>query len=164
MAIGDVFLKIDGARQGPIKGESIDTAHQGEIDVLSWSWGLKGNVNAFGEIVGRSTLNQMRVSKRVDAATTALMGALRTNEDIKKAVLTVRKAGGTKAIEFFKIVMEKGRITLVELKGGDDSGESTGLIEEINISFQKVSVEYQGQAAQGGSKGTTTFEAEVLPD
>ena len=31
----DMFLKIDD-----IKGESKDSKHKGEIDVLSWSWGM----------------------------------------------------------------------------------------------------------------------------
>ncbi|MGB7991069.1 MAG: type VI secretion system tube protein Hcp, partial [Candidatus Methylophosphatis roskildensis] len=30
----DFFLKIDG-----IEGESADSKHKKEIDVLSWSWG-----------------------------------------------------------------------------------------------------------------------------
>ena len=34
MASVDYFLKIDG-----IKGESGDSKHKDEIDVLSWSWG-----------------------------------------------------------------------------------------------------------------------------
>ena len=32
----DMFLKIDG-----IKGESKDSKHKDEIDVLAWSWGLQ---------------------------------------------------------------------------------------------------------------------------
>ena len=39
MALRDMFLKIDGTKQGPIKGESVDARHAGEIDVISWSWG-----------------------------------------------------------------------------------------------------------------------------
>ncbi len=35
MALFDAFLKIDG-----IKGESADAKHKGEIDVMSFSWGL----------------------------------------------------------------------------------------------------------------------------
>ena len=31
----DVFLKL-----GDVKGESKDSKHEGEIDVLSWSWGI----------------------------------------------------------------------------------------------------------------------------
>jgi type VI secretion system secreted protein Hcp len=34
MAAFDYFLKIDG-----IPGESTDSKHKDEIDVLSWSWG-----------------------------------------------------------------------------------------------------------------------------
>ena len=37
MGLGDMFLKIEGAKQGLIKGESKDTSHKDEIDVVSWS-------------------------------------------------------------------------------------------------------------------------------
>jgi len=36
-AATDIFIKL-----GDIKGESVDAKHKGEIDVLSWSWGLVG--------------------------------------------------------------------------------------------------------------------------
>ena len=48
MALRDMFLKIDGTKQGPIKGESVDTRHAGEIDVVSWSWGMSSPSDAFG--------------------------------------------------------------------------------------------------------------------
>ena len=35
MATVDFFLKIEG-----IEGESEDRAHKGEIEILSWSWGV----------------------------------------------------------------------------------------------------------------------------
>ena len=31
----DAFLKLDG-----VKGESFDNTHKGEIDILSFSWGV----------------------------------------------------------------------------------------------------------------------------
>ena len=31
----DMFLKVDD-----LKGESVDSKHKGEIDVLSWSWNM----------------------------------------------------------------------------------------------------------------------------
>jgi len=34
----DMFIKIDD-----IKGESVDQAHKGEIDVLAWSWGMSSS-------------------------------------------------------------------------------------------------------------------------
>jgi type VI secretion system secreted protein Hcp len=35
----DVFLKVDG-----INGESTDSRHRGEIDVLSWSWRMTSSL------------------------------------------------------------------------------------------------------------------------
>jgi type VI secretion system secreted protein Hcp len=163
MALDDIFLKIETKQQGPIKGESADKSHQGEIDVLSWSWGMKGNVNAFAEVTGRSTVQEMQILKRIDLSSTALMSALRNNDEIKKATLVVRKAGGANPLEYLKIIMEKARVTFVELRGGDHGAEPPGILEEIRIGFQKIAVEYQAQAGVGGSKGTTSFETEVLP-
>ena len=39
----DIFAKI-----GDIKGESLDSKHKDEVEVLSWSWGVSqsGSINA----------------------------------------------------------------------------------------------------------------------
>ena len=47
MAVVDFFLKVDG-----IEGESQDSKHKGEIEVVSWSW---GETNA-GDAAERSAL------------------------------------------------------------------------------------------------------------
>ena len=160
MALRDMFLKIDGAKQGPIKGETADQRHAGEIDVVSWSWGMDSPSDAFGNAVARTAFDQLHIVKRVDSATTALMSALRNNELIKKAVLTVRKAGGADALAYFTITGEKGRLTHHRV-GGGDGAESSVLTEELALSFQKVSVEYVPQGKTGGGRGTMTFETEI---
>ena len=162
MAKDDIFLKIDGGRQGPIKGSSIDSAHGGEIDVLSWNWGMQGNNDAHEGQKGRSTVHELEFTKRSDNASTGLMSALRNNEPITTALLTVREAGGTNPLEYMKITMQKGRITQFRAESSEsDSGPAT--VERVRIAFQKIRVEYQGQAKSGGSKGTSTFETEVTP-
>ena len=160
MALRDMFLKIDGAKQGPIKGETADPRHAGEIDVVSWSWGMDSPSDAFGNAVARTALDQLHIVKQVDSATTALMSALRNNELIKKAVLTVRKAGGADALEYFTITIEKGRLTHHHV-AGSESADSSLLTEELALSFQKVSVEYVPQGKTGGGRGTMTFETEI---
>ena len=90
---GDMFLLVKGAKHGLIKGESQDDQHKGEIDVLSWSWGMVAKANlGGGTATGKATMNDLRIVKRVDSASTPLMLALRTNEQISKAVLTLRKS------------------------------------------------------------------------
>lgn len=166
MALGDMFLKIDGQRQGPIRGESEDPGHLGEIDVLAWSWGME----CLGEWYqdkhtkqgGRTSIQELVVSKRVDSATTALMSALRNNEAIKSAVLSVRKAGGTDPVDYLKITIERARISAHRVNGGGAGGE-VDQFEEVRFAFQKVRVEYRSQSKTGGGKGTSTFETEIDP-
>ncbi|MDB5887685.1 MAG: hypothetical protein JWM03_557 [Rhodocyclales bacterium] len=166
MAAGDMFMKIDGARTGPIKGDSTDSAHPDEIQVLSWSWGMRGNasasVTAGSKAAGSNqvSVSELTFTKDVDSATTALMVALRANEAIKKAVLTVRKAGGADPVEYLKIVMEKAQIRSVDLAMAAD-GET--IIETVAIGFQKISVQYQGQESRGGSRGASLFETDISP-
>lgn len=159
MAQGDMFLKIDGARQGAIKGEAQDSAHKDEIDVLAWSWGMEGNF-IHGQATAKTTVRELKISKRVDRATTALMSALRNNEVIKKAVLTVRKAGGANPVEYFSITMGKARITsIIEQSGA--AGDPAELMEELSIAFSKFAVEYKPQGADGSYRGGTSFEMDI---
>ena len=99
--------------------------------------------------------------KPVDSASTGLMSALRSNEVIKKAVLTVRKAGGVASVPFLTITVEKARIVSHRLNNVQDGAPELG--EEVRIAFYKVQVEYRPQDASGAGKGVNTFETEVQP-
>jgi len=152
-----MFLSVKGATHGLINGESQDDKHKGEIEVLAWSWGIQGKPSLGGGTAsGKATVRELKVVKRVDKASTALMGAVRTNETIKEAVLTLRKAGKT-ALEFLKITMEQGRIVSLEIEAGDAEG-GAALLERITISFNKIAVEYTPQGADGLPQGGTTFQ------
>jgi len=152
-----MFLSVKGAAHGVINGESIDDKHKGEIEVLSWSWGIQGKASlGGGSASGKATIREMKIVKKVDKASTALMGAVRTNEVIKEAVLTVRKAGKT-ALEYLKITMEQGRVMSIDIEAGDPAG-AMDLIERITFSFNKIAVEYTPQGGDGMPQGATTFE------
>ncbi|MDQ3059961.1 MAG: type VI secretion system tube protein Hcp [Pseudomonadota bacterium] len=160
MAQGDMFLKIDGTRQGSIKGEARDAGHKDEIDVLGWTWGMEGNM-VHGQATAKTAVRELKISKRVDKATTGLMAALRSNEVIKKAVLTVRKAGGIDPVEYYTITLEKGRITSLIQQSGD-SADPAALHEEVGIAFSKVAVEYKPQGDDGQFRGATSFEMDIF--
>ena len=78
------------------------------------------------------------------------MSALRTNEVIKKATLTVRKAGGPTPSNTSRSRIEKARITSLDSRSGD-GGDPTVLVEELSIAFSKIGVEYKPQGADGQS-------------
>jgi type VI secretion system secreted protein Hcp len=153
---GDMFLSVKGAKSGVIKGEAHDATHQDEIDVLSWSWGMQGNVTlGGGPYAARAIARELKVVKRVDSASTALMSALRSNEVITKAVLTLRKAGKS-PLEFLKVTIEQGRLVDLSIEAGDQSG-SPDLFEKLTFTFNKITVEYTPQGKEGLGKGSMLF-------
>jgi type VI secretion system secreted protein Hcp len=157
MAIGDMFLKVETARQGVIKGESADDKHKTEIDVLSWSWGMRAQSAMAGAgPSSKATLDELRVVKRVDSASTALMSAMRNNELIKKATLIVRKAGGD-PLEYLKVTVQNARITELGVET-----EGPEVVERLSLSFQRVNVEYVPQGGDGLARGGMMFEAEIV--
>src|SRR3546814_7721083 len=62
--------------------------------------------------------------------TTLFRSALRNNEEIKKGVLTVRKAGKS-AHEYLKITIEKGRLTSLNVRSGERSEEHTSELQSL---------------------------------
>ena len=154
--LGDMFLLVKGARAGAIKGESQDQAHKGEIDVLSWSWGLQARSSlGGGQATGKASIQDLKIIKRIDSASTGLMSALRTNEPIQSAVLTLRKAGKGQ-LEYLKITIENGRVVSLSITGGDTQG-GPQVLEHVSFSFNRITVEYVPQGKDGQGMGGMVF-------
>src|ERR1051325_2158174 len=101
MASFDSFLKIDG-----IEGESQDSKHKGEIELLSYTWGAtqSGTFAAGGGGgAGKVNMDDFEFTMHVNKASPKLMLACASGQHIPKAVLTVRKAG-TDQQEFLNVV------------------------------------------------------------
>jgi type VI secretion system secreted protein Hcp len=153
---GDMFLLVKGAKHGLIKGESQDQQHKGEIEVLSWSWGMQGRASlGGGAATGKAVMHDLKITKKIDSASTALMLALRSNEQIQKAVLTLRKAGKSQ-LEYLKITIENGRVMSLTIDAGDDQG-SPDAVERVTFSFNKIEIEYVPQGKDGLPQGGMTF-------
>jgi len=154
---GDMFLSVNGARHGQITGEAHDEKHKNEVEVLAWSWGMQGKPSlGGGGATGKATMRELRITKHVDKASTALMAALRTNEAIKEAVLTVRKSGKT-ALEYLKIKIEDGRVVALDIEAGDAANSPT-LVEKVSFSFNKITIDYTPQGPDGNPLGSTSFQ------
>ena len=163
LGAGDMFFKVKGAKHGDINGEALDQKHKNEIEVLSWSWGMQGKPSlGGGSASGKATMRELRIVKKIDKASTALMSALRTNEVIKEATLTLRKIGTSK-LEYFKIKIEDGRVMSLDVEAGDKDGKPA-LYERVSFSFNKISVEYTPQGGDGMPQGSTSFEDEWTAD
>ena len=147
----DMFVKIDGDdRRGAGR------AHSGEIDVLSWAWGLSQSGSPHvggGGGAGKVTIRDLSLVKYVDKASTDLMLFCCNGKHIPKAELTVRKAGES-PLEYMKIKMSDCLVSAVDTGG---SGEQDRLVETVMLNFAKVEVEYTPQAEGGGGDAPTTM-------
>ena len=146
----DMFIKI-----GDIKGESQDSVHKESIDILAWSWGLSQSgsfSSGGGGGSGKVNVQDLSLTKYVDASSTALMLAACKGTHIKSAVLTVRKAGD-KPLEYLKITLDN--VLVSSLSTGGSGGEDR-LTENVSLNFAKFKVEYSKQGKDGGTTGTST--------
>jgi type VI secretion system secreted protein Hcp len=156
----DMFLHIQSARAGKIKGESSTPGHLDDIIVHGWGWGVHA-ASAIGntEQLSRRAYKPLTILKRIDRATTGLMSALTTNADIKEAKLTMRRAGGDQQA-YYVITLGAARVSRV-----DHSTDANGnTVEVVEILFAKVEVEYTPQQAIGLRGGATSFTDEIYPD
>lgn len=137
----DVFLKI-----GDIKGESKDSKHAGEIDVLSWSWGVSNNADARsggGKGAGKANFSDMSFMHALDSASPNLMKACTMGDHYPEATLTARKAGKGQQ-DYLIVKMKEVYVTSVQ-----PSGSSEHPMESVSLTFGHVDLEYKPQKADG---------------
>ncbi|MET0335229.1 MAG: type VI secretion system tube protein Hcp [Rhizobacter sp.] len=154
----DIFLSVQTKRAGKVKGEATNPGHEDEIVVQGWNWGVS-STSALGssQATGRRAYRALTVVKQIDSATTALMAALTTNDEVKEAKLTMRKAGAEQ-IDYFLVTLQKARISSVD-HSSDGHGNT---LETITLHFNKVSVEYRPQKSAGGRGASMTFDDEII--
>lgn len=154
----DIYLHIQTKRAGKIKGESTIAGHQDDIIVDTWQWGLTAS-SAIGstQATGRRSYTALTIQNGIDQSTTGLMSALATNDLVKEARLTMRKAGGTQE-DYFILTLKDARVTGVSHVTAAD-GHTT---ENVAIMFTKVEVEYRPQKTSGGRGGSFSFTDELV--
>ena len=154
----DMFLHVQTKRAGKIKGEVTTEGHVDDIEVRSWTWGVAAST-AIGSTAatGRRQYKHLVIVKGIDSASTGLLSALTTNDEVKEAKLTLRKAGGD-ALDYYIMTLAGARVVTVDLDV-DENGAPT---ETVGLAFTKIDVEYKRQQGSGLSGASTSFSDEVL--
>ena len=71
-----------------IKGESVDSKHKDEIDVLAWSWGMSNSGSAHmggGAGSGKVNVQDLSLTKYIDVSSPDLMLSCCNGKHIPKA-------------------------------------------------------------------------------
>ncbi len=160
----DAFLKLPG-----IPGESEDSKHSKEIELLSYTFGAtQAGTAAIGGGLGAGKVQpvDLTIVKYVDLASPLLYSYCCSGQALATGTLTVRKAG-TSQQEYLKIDMSDIIITSVQQGGTTSSGSvgsgqsSSGAAapsdiptETISLNYTQLSQTYAPQKSDGTLGGT----------
>jgi type VI secretion system secreted protein Hcp len=157
-----MFLKLAGSRTGAIAGETADRAFTGQIDVVDWSWSASAPTAIGGSRTARMQFGELKIVKRMDKASTAMMVVANTNEEFRECVLSVRKAGGSESLPYCVVTLGGARIVRFELHSSFVDG-APAVVESWGIAFVKIQIDYVMQSELGARTGSTSFTGDAAP-
>ena len=150
----DAFLKIDG-----VDAESSDSKHKGEIEILSFHWGVSqaitGTVSSTGTFSGqRCDMTALAIVKQLDKSSPKLAQACAAGDHFKEATLTLSRAGGDKQ-PYMKYKLSDVLIENLST-GGSSQGEGGVPTEEVGLRYAKIELEYTVVGTDGKAAGNVT--------
>jgi type VI secretion system secreted protein Hcp len=147
----DASIKFDG-----VDGEAVKPA--GEIEVLSWNWGVSQPPGPAGggSGKGKAIPGDFHFVHLYDKASPVLAKKCVSGTHFKDAKLTARKAGEGQQ-DFLVVTMKEVFITSVS-PGGSHGGE---ILEQVTCSYKDVEFAYKPQDDKGGLGGEVKFGWDV---
>lgn len=150
----DAFLKFESKIiKDDLKGESLDRAYAGWVEIASFSFGYENQLNlgsASGGVgAGKATFKEFVVEKRVDSITPVLIKALCTSQHFDTVHLHLRKAGAASKLgseAFIQIQMKVVAVKDVEISGG--GGDDLPL-EKVIFQYGAIQFGYRPQDQTG---------------
>lgn len=148
------FIKFDG-----IDGESTHKDHKGEIEVLSWDWGLTATQGApgGGSGKGKATPKELRIVHRYDKASPLLGRSAASGKHIPLAVLSARKAGAGQK-DFLKVTMKEVFITSVTVSAAEPDGDP---VEAVAMNYRVIEFAYSPQSSKGSLGTPVQFKWDI---
>ncbi|MDQ1507936.1 MAG: type secretion system secreted protein Hcp [Actinomycetota bacterium] len=143
----DAFLKL-----GDVKGGSTDAAYKPDIVVREYSFGLS-NPSSIGSPsggtgAGKASFTDLAFTTPLGEASPKLLLACASGAHYDIAVLTLRRSGGTKPAEFFKITLKTVFVSAYSDAGASSDDTPT---DSITLSFGAIRVEVFTQNPSGGA-------------
>lgn len=146
----DCHIKFDG-----VEGEATHKDHKGEIEVLSWSWGVSnssGFVSGGGSGKGKAQPQEFNFVHNYDKSSPVLAKHCTQGKHFKEVVVTGRKAGeGQK--DFLKVTMKEVFVATVQ-PAGSSGGD---IIEQVSLTYKDIEFAYKPQDDKGGLGGEVKY-------
>ncbi len=152
----DAFIKLDG-----IAGESTDSKHKGEIEVLSFSWNIKQSIatsDGGGAGAGKAQVSDFTIVKHIDKSSPVLMLAVCTGQHIRDGMFTVedpRTARGGKGGEaFMKIKLNDILISSFQTGGGGTDQPT----DQVSLNFGKIEISVRDSTGKWTTGESCNFD------
>lgn len=156
-AVADVFLKIDG-----IPGESMDSKHKDEIDILSYTQTFRQTINRAtgGGGTGKVSCGDVTVLKNIDKSSPKLIQYVTTGKHIPKATLTFRTVGGKSQVEYYVVELQDVLIAAIDQT---DQPDPSKIVERVQLNSAKFDFTYRQQKSDGtvGEEVKFAFDCET---
>jgi type VI secretion system secreted protein Hcp len=147
-AADELFLKLDGVR-----GESTDSRHKDEIDLLSYTQSMVGpfarGATSAGA-AGKAMCGTVTVVKYVDLSSPELILFALNGRHIPKAVITFQKQG--QQAEYYKVTLDDVIITEVEQSDtrlNFPNPAPPRATEKVTLMGRRFTFEYTAQKPDG---------------
>jgi type VI secretion system secreted protein Hcp len=142
----DYFLKLDG-----IQGESQNTNHSNEIQIMSWSWGgaqYSSVAGTGGSGAGKVSLSDFSIMANFDKATPKLFKSLCEGTHVKTGTMTAIKAGANSkpylTVDFTELFVSSLQI----------SASSEVPMISASFTYNTIKIEYSVQDEKGNLTST----------
>ena len=134
----NIFLKIDG-----IIGESTDSFHMDQIEIISFSWGEnQTTLSGAGVSSSQAKMRNFRFQARVSRSSPLLFLWCANGRVLRYATLSVRTWIGSETLESFDYLIWYFRdVSITSYNTKMDPANSMP-IDEFTISFGKIGVWY----------------------
>ncbi|MEN3332487.1 MAG: type secretion system secreted protein Hcp [Blastocatellia bacterium] len=144
----DAYLKVES-----IDGECTDSAHEGWIEVLSYSSGVDQPASASASSSGnlssqRANFHPFTIVKALDKASPKLALGAASGETFPSAILQLCRASGDKQAymeyKLTDVIVSSFRA------GGNGSSDNTVPTEEVAFNYGKIEWKYTSTKVAGG--------------
>jgi type VI secretion system Hcp family effector len=153
----NVFLTFFDKAQG----ESTVKGKERWVEVTHWDWDIDANsswTKGGGASVGKPAPGKFGWQHAFDLSSPVIMGYICTGKAFPKVELQMVRSGGSGRPEtYFTMTMEGAFITKVSTRGTLDGA----IVQDVEMIYKTVKVEYRLQDATGRPGTVTTFQWDI---
>jgi type VI secretion system Hcp family effector len=141
-----------------VPGESTDSNHPNQIDVLSYSFGANSTRTTFGGGggVGKSTLQELHIVSHVSKASPLLLARMSSGQHLQHATLSLAHPGNKP--DFYTLDLSDAVITSYNVTTASDGS----LLEEYTLNFSTATESYKPANSDGSLGSAVSFSEHSL--